>query len=226
MRACGLAEHGACSLGAKGGSREPVSQRGEVRAGVDVEQEGGWLLEPAGDARGERECAVALTAAGPKAGRDRIGREEQQAVGAGAMPVGHHNDLGSATRAGAEQRVELRRIECGAVAGNAEHALKALSKRVANTERNGSGLALVSVDLWNHERALSARGIGNGLLAGDDDRALDRVRFVQGKEHVGDHRARELQPQGIGDGGAKALLGASETLDGQDRGGAHIWARR
>ena len=41
-----------------------------------------------------RERAVALAAAGAEAGRDRVGGCEQQAVGAGAVAVGHDHDLG------------------------------------------------------------------------------------------------------------------------------------
>ena len=81
---------------------------------------------------------VALAAAGPEAGGDRVGRAQQQPVGAGPVAVGHDRHLGPRprqARAGSQQRVELRRVERRAVAGDAQHALEALGERALDAER-------------------------------------------------------------------------------------------
>ena len=64
-------------------------------------------------------------------------------------------------------------------------------------------------------------GCADRVLAGDDDRQLDRRSPRERLQHVGDHRARELQAQLLVDALAEPLLGEGEALDGQDRGGAH-----
>ena len=80
--------------GAPGGvSRESRAQRVEVRAGVDVEQQRRHALHATGHAGGVRERAVAFAAVRPEAGGDRVRRRQQQAVGAGAVPVGHDHHV-------------------------------------------------------------------------------------------------------------------------------------
>ena len=66
---------------------------------------------------------------GPEARGDRVRGREQQAVGAGAVAVGDDHHLPARRRRLREQRLELARIECRAVARDAQHALDALRQR-------------------------------------------------------------------------------------------------
>ncbi len=109
-----------------------------------------------GEARGERQRAVALAAAGPEAGGDGVRRREQQAVGAGPVAVGHDHDLRLAARP-AEQRLELCGVERRAVAGDAEDTLCPLLERPLDAERHRRGLAVLRLVL-DDESALAERG--------------------------------------------------------------------
>ena len=51
-------------------------------------------------------------------------------------------------------------------------------------------------------------------IAGDDDQPLDRARFADRVEDVGDHRRRQLAAAGLVDAGGQPLLGRVEALDG------------
>src|SRR5262249_29606560 len=133
-RALTPAEHGARMRrrGARAG--EALAQRGEVLAGVDVQEQRGQALDPPARFRGPRERAVAGGAAGPEARSDRVRRGEKQAVGAGPVTIGHDHHLGlrgaaalaaaaalalAAAAARAQQALELAGVERGTVAGDA-----------------------------------------------------------------------------------------------------------
>src|SRR5271168_4524757 len=60
VRAFVLAEHGACAGRSRTLTAKALAQRREIGAGVDVEQQRGWSLEPECDARAPRERLVAL----------------------------------------------------------------------------------------------------------------------------------------------------------------------
>ena len=91
---------------------------------------------PAGPGR----LLVALAAAGAEARGDRVGRRQQQRVGARAVAVGDDDDVRGAHRAGHEL-VDLARVQRRAVAGDEQHALVvALERPVdAGRARRGSG---------------------------------------------------------------------------------------
>ncbi len=64
----------------------------------------------------------------------------------------------------------------------------------------------------------SAPGFGGQLLgdrvAADDDQALDRARFADRFQHVGDHRPGQFAAAFGLDAGGQPLLGGVEALDG------------
>ena len=75
----------------------------------------------------------------------------------------------------AEQLLQLRGRQRGAVAGHAQHPLEALLEGALDAQRGGRRLALVETVLdHHHDRARAGRG--SSRLAGDDDRQLDRGR--------------------------------------------------
>jgi hypothetical protein len=132
---------------------------------------------------------------GPTAGGDGVGRAQQEAVGAAAVAVGHDHDAGLPARAQlavlAQQLVQLRGVERGAVAGYAQNPLDAFGERAPHAQRRRRRLAVLMIVL-DHDRAALVRGRGDRALRGDDDRALDRLCLREREQHVENHRASEL----------------------------------
>src|SRR4051812_24870839 len=93
----------------------------EVVGGVDVESEGGDLLDGPGDAGAVGELGVALARAHAERRCDRGRRAEQQAVRAGAVAVGEDHDAG--IRMAGEQVVDVGGGQQRAVARGEQHPL-------------------------------------------------------------------------------------------------------
>jgi hypothetical protein len=161
---------------------------------------------------------VALEAAGAEAGLDRVGRREQQRVGAAAVAVGDDRHGGWRARA-VKQRAQVGARERGTVAGDQQRPRVGLLKGVRDADQSGVALAGLGVVLKDN-RTAGARKRGDGGLVGDDDGVQSRC-LDEHVEHVRDHcrsqpaalLRRELVVQ--------ARLGQFETLDREDRECAH-----
>jgi hypothetical protein len=92
----------------------------------------------------------------------------------------------------------------------------------ADAEGGGGRLTDLAGVVHDDRVQLAGRG-RDSRLAGHDDRALDRARLCEREQHVGDHRAGELESQRVGDARAEAALGVVEALDWEDGGGPHGW---
>ena len=143
------------------------------------------------------------------------------------MTIGHDHHLGLlALLVGRarEERVELGRVERGAVAGDAQHAVDAFRESTLDAGRHGSRLPeFIFVPEHQHVRERPPR---QGALAADHDREVERLARRQRDEHVADHRARELAAQPIGHPRCQARLCAPEALEREDGRGAHLLGRR
>ena len=165
-----------------------------------------------------RRLLVALAAAGAEAGGDRVGRRQQQRVGARAVAVGDDDDVGRAHRAG-HQLVDLARVQRRAVAGHEQHALVVALERPVDAGPRGVRVAAVVVG-----DRLGVVGAGQRLgavLAGDHDHLVDPLGAAQRVQHVADHGLGQ-RPAGAGvERLVQALLGVVEALDRQHRAGPH-----
>ncbi len=115
-------------------------------------------LRPA--ARGERAWRSQLP--GPKLGRDRVGRREQEAVRAGAVAVGDDHDLAGMRRERAERACE-QRVELGA--GRAPGSRRGRRGRAARPRRRARDaeaarvrLARLAAAVVDEQRPRRARG--------------------------------------------------------------------
>ena len=144
-------------------AREALAQDRQVRARVDVEQQRGHLLHAARGAGSARERAVACAAVGPEARRDRVGRA--RAAGRWCRVPWRSGTITTSPRAlrtgrgDAEQRLQLVRVQRGAVAGDAQHALDARRQRVPHADRRRRRLAALGRVAEHHrpELACAAR---------------------------------------------------------------------
>ncbi len=125
---------------------------------------------------------VALAAAGPEAGGDGVGGREQQAVGAGAVAVGHdhHPARGRDPRRSAAARRARRGRAWGSRRARTARARCPRRARARTPSAAAAGWPRSCIVL-DHDRPLRTRGRRHGALAGDEDRALDRRRSARAR---------------------------------------------
>ncbi len=219
-----LCERGGRRRGSLGALRKLLRQRHEILGCIEIERQRFERLGRDIEARAAGAVAMALGAVLAEGRTDRVGRGEQQGVGAGRVAVGDDRD--AARGHPLERPVELSRIEQRAVTGEQGRALSAQRKSADDAERGGLGMTVVLRLLQDLDRRLHPLGAAEGdalgaRLAGDEDHPLDRAGRGDRDQHVAEHR--------LDNGGAlfsverfeQALLGLAEALHGNDRGRLH-----
>ena len=134
-----------------------LAQRGEIGAGVDVEQQRGRPHHPHAQTRGLREPPVALEAFRAEGGRDRVRWTEHECVRPGPVAIGHDHHLRTLARraSGAARRARAGRARDSRRARTAParilRAIACLTPCATATLWPSSALSR------DHERAASAR---------------------------------------------------------------------
>ena len=157
--------------GAAAGARQPLVQRLEIVRGVDVEPKRGQLDDFGRHAGRVRVGHVAPAAVRTEARREHVRRDEQQRVGAGAVPVRDDQRRALAGRAG-EQLLELSGIEQRAVSGHEKHPLDPVLERGMDSLRRS--LVVPALVVLDDARAVPGRDPLGHAIAADHDDPLER----------------------------------------------------
>ena len=208
-------EQRARPLRAASAAAERGLQRGEVAGRVDVELERRQPPDAHGRPGAGRQRGVAGERARPEGGHDRRRRVEQQRVRARAVAVGHDHHARLRRR---EELVDLGRVQRRAVAGNEEDPRGPARDGGPHAASGGRRTAPPRRDRAR-PRPPSTLAAMPGRLRRHHDHAVQPPHHAERIEHVRGHRLRELRA--VVDGGAEALLRATEGLDGEDGDGSH-----
>ena len=170
-----------------------------------------------GGAGGRR---VALAAAGAEGRLDRVGRGEQQRVGALAVAIRHDRHARAPPRPRRSRPATSSGSSSGVSPGTSSTRVEAARQRVADADQRGRRLARLR-GVAQHLHALAERRRLGDPIGRDDRHRVEPRHAPQRGQHVGEHRLRQRLSRAGAERGGEALLGRAEALDWEDRDGAH-----